>query len=299
VLKSSTFLAFFLSNLIYFPDTTFVQRFDPFVAIRSKTYKYFEALSNSNLIKYLAMKYLQFLLFVLISSSCSAVLYSPTTQNVPLFKEKGEVNIGAGIIGTPDENGFDIKTAVAVDSSLAVAFSYNSFKGGSKSSTDRWDSRAKYLEAAIGKFGSAKQGPWVYEAFLGLGYASIKHEKSSQSLRGPKDEIRTKFIKPYIQPSFGIRSKFIDFAVTPRIAMVSYLSDRVNIADKEQAASANEFFDNKKTSIVFEPGATLRLGVRNFKLQFQYVYTSFSYNSSSSLTYYDHIVSVGINFYPK
>ena len=240
------------------------------------------------------MKYLQFLLFILISSSCSAVLYSPTTQNVPLFKEKGEVNIGAGIIYTPGESGFDVKTAVAVDSSLAVAFSYNSFKADSKSSTDTWDSRAKYLEAAIGKFGSAKQGPWVYEAFLGLGYASIKHEKS-----GPKEAIQTKFIKPYIQPSFGIRSKIVDFAVTPRIAMVSYLSDRINIADKEQAVSANEFFENKKTSIVFEPGATLRLGVRNFKLQFQYVYTSFSYNSTSSLTYYDHIVSVGINFYPK
>lgn len=245
------------------------------------------------------MNHLKFLFFILISSSCSPVMYSPTTQNVPLLKQKGEVNIEAGLSSTEDADGFNLKAAVAVDSSLAVAASYNTLNGGTKNSNDTWHGQARYFEAAVGKFGSSERGPWVYEAFLGVGYASVKNEKNPNgSLGGPKELVKGKFIKPYIQPSIGIRSKYVDFAVTPRIALVNYIYDQVNVTDEQDAQSSNDFFKDKKSTFVFEPGATLRVGFKGVKLQIQYVYSSFSYDSQLG-SYNPEILSIGLNLYPK
>jgi hypothetical protein len=205
---------------------------------------------------------LTILMFAVAFSSCSPVLYTPSTQNVPFLKEKGEVNIGGGVISTEDADGFSLNFAVAVDSNWAVAAAFNKLSGGDENSSDYWDSRGSYFEDAVGKFGSSAKGPWVYEGFLGLGYASIKNEKESNL-------VNTQFLKPYFQPSFGIRSKFVDIALTPRLAVVHYISEQVKIINSDNASFANDFFDSKKTTFVFEPGVTLKLGVKNFKLQLQ------------------------------
>ena len=232
------------------------------------------------------------LVYVVVFSSCSPVLYTPSTQNVPFLKEKGEVNIGGGLISTEDADGFSLNFAVAVDSNWAVAGAFNKLVGGDENSTDYWDSRGSYFEGAVGKFGSSAKGPWVYEGFLGLGYASVKNEKESNL-------VNAQFLKPYFQPSFGLRSKCWDIALTPRLAVVHYISDQIEIINPEYGSFANDFFDSKKTSLVFEPGVTVKLGVKNFKLQLQYVYSTFSYDSQGSHPYNDEVLSLGLNFYPK
>ena len=114
------------------------------------------------------------ILIPLLISSCSPVLYAPSSQNVPFLKEKGEVNIGGGYSETDSGDGISLNFAVAVDSSWAIAGGFNSLWGGEKNSSDIWYTKANYFEAAAGKFGSLTKGPWVYEAYLGLGYASVK-----------------------------------------------------------------------------------------------------------------------------
>ncbi len=54
-------------------------------------------------------------------SSCSPLVYAPNSQNVPLLKQKGEVIINTGFIGTESTNGFGIKAAAAVDSGFSLA----------------------------------------------------------------------------------------------------------------------------------------------------------------------------------
>ena len=235
----------------------------------------------------------QIIAFSILVSSCSPVLYAPTTQNVPLLKEKGEVNIGGGYSNTDSGEGISLNFAVAIDSSWAVAGGFNSLGGGEKNSADSWRTTGNYFEAAAGKFGSSSLGPWVYEAFLGLGYGAINNEINN-------DYVDAKFLKPYLQPTFGLRTKHVDLVVTPRLAVVNYISESIRIDQPQNEGEVINFFDEKGTSFVFEPGATLRLGIRNVKLQLQYVYSSFSYDSGDGDEPFDsEMFTLGLNFYPK
>ena len=238
-------------------------------------------------------RFCQIIGFSILVSSCSPVFYAPSTQNVPLLKEKGEVNIGGGYSNTDRGEGISLNFAVAVDSSWAVAGSFNSLGGGEKNATDSWRTTGNYFEAAAGKFNSSPTGPWVYEAFLGLGYGAINNEINN-------DFVDAKFLKPYLQPTFGLRTKHIDFVITPRLSVVNYISEDIRINEPVDERRVLDFFDEKGTTFVFEPGATLRLGIRNVKIQLQYVYSSFSYDSRDEDEPFDsEMLTVGLNFYPK
>jgi hypothetical protein len=234
------------------------------------------------------MKTLNLIPALLCLASCSPVLYSPTTQNVPLLKEKGEVNIGGGLAFNDYTEGLSLNLAVAVDSGWAVAGTFNSM---SEDSDSDWESRGKYIEGAVGRFGTVDHSPFVYEAFLGMGYGTLSNESGNNRING-------NFIKPYLQPSFGIRSKIVHLVFTPRFAVVNYVSNRVAVYDNpQQEISARNFFEDKGTSFVFEPGVTLRLGLENVKLELQYVYSTFSYQSDGMFDLYNNIWNLGLNFY--
>ena len=223
--------------------------------------------------------------------ACSPILYAPTTQNVPLLQQKGEVNIGGGYISTESAEGMSLNFATAVDSSWAIAAAFNTLGDGTVRSGNSWDSKGRYLEAAAGKFGTIADGPFLYEAFLGLGYGTATNKNSNSSVNG-------KFIKPYLQTSIGVRSKIVDLAFTPRLAVVNYVSNDVYIPGApEEAMAASNYFDDKGSSFVFEPGITLRLGLKNVKIQAQYVYSTFNYRESDLWQFDKNILSFGLNFY--
>ncbi len=84
-----------------------------------------------------------FKIFILITlfliTSCAATYYSPSMQ-VPLFKEKGELQIGGFIIPNSEnpERTSSLKNfqiAYAITNSLAVIFNYDSQISFSKKST--------------------------------------------------------------------------------------------------------------------------------------------------------------------
>jgi hypothetical protein len=108
----------------------------------------------------------------------------------------------------------------------------------------------------------------VGEIFLGLGYGAIQNNNNGS-------HIETKFLKPFIQPSGGLTTKYFDILFTPRIAMVSLISNSTRALTPSDTQEANQFFNDKKHTVVIEPGVTMRIGYKNVKLQFQYNYSSF------------------------
>lgn len=208
-------------------------------------------------------------------TSCAPSLYSTVGQNVPLFHEKGEfaVNIG-GVSAATNSDGFypfynmggglSLHGAVAVDSGIALITSFYTLEN-----TDGdWDVRGTYFELGGGLFKFSPRSEFVGELFGGVGYGSFHNQADYE-------KIDATFIKYFIQPSGGFSTKVVDFAFTPRIAIVHYLS-----RSPSARPEVNEFFDEKGTSFVFEPGVTVRAGFRNFKAQYQMNYSTMKFSRS-------------------
>lgn len=208
-------------------------------------------------------------------SSCSPVLYSNVGQNVPLFHKKGEGALsigfmmvsGDGYAANPfniveDNPGLSMQFALAVDSSVAIFSSLNSLKANSD-----WNVKGSYFEAGGGLFKHNSKTHLIGELFAGIGYGVIKNSSDVDT-----EVINAKFIKYFIQPSGGFSTKAFDMAFTPRIGVVDYIYH-----SETDSPLINEFFKEKKTSLVFEPGVTMRFGYKNIKIQYQMNYSTFSY----------------------
>ena len=214
-------------------------------------------------------------LIFLTLSSCSPVLYSSVGQNVPLFHEKGEVTLSGGYCETWDTNGFNAQFAVAIDSNLALIsslYAMSSIDYGFEADDDVWQGNGTYFEIGVGKFGHSSQSKLSYELFAGVGYGSMNNKANLSS-------VEAKYLKPFIQPSIGISGGIVEFALTPRIGFVSYISNSNSMPTITDGERVDNFFNEKKNTLVFEPGATFRIGYRNVKIQAQYSYSTFKYES--------------------
>ena len=107
-----------------------------------------------------------------------------------------------------------------------------------------------------------------------------------------------KLLKPFLQPSFGYISKYVDVILTPRIGLVSYTSHSSSLADPIQSAQTDDFFDRNKNTFVFEPGITIRGGYQRMKIQLQYNYTTFKTDlENEEITFVNkEYLSIGVYF---
>lgn len=233
-------------------------------------------------------------------TSCNPVLYSTVGQNVPMCTEKGEVALQAGYAASfgkdTDADGVTIQAGYAVSNSLAVMGSYYSLKGLKEqgfigSAPSEWDSKGSYMELGVGKYGTFTSKSFAWEVFVGLGSGAIKNNKFI-------DYVDCKLLKPFIQPSFGYISKYIDVIFTPRIGVVSYTSHSSSLVDPQQTQQTYDFFDSNKNTFVFEPGITIRGGYKSMKIQLQYNTTTFKadINNDAITVVNKDYISIGIYF---
>lgn len=230
--------------------------------------------------------------FVVCVSSCSPALYSTVGQNVPLFKNKGEVAFSGGKSNSTNvydlTRGFHAQLAMAVDSNLAVISSLYRLKSVDDETVEAWKGRGSYFEVGIGKFKPSKSGKVTSEIFVGAGLGSLKNTFERQY-------VNARYLKPFIQPSFGFTSKHFDAGFTLRVALVSYLSHSYEL-EGEGNHYISTFFSTKKRVLVFEPGITLRGGFKHVKLQIQSNYSTFSYENEDFDVVFKHYGSIGLIF---
>lgn len=233
---------------------------------------------------------LSFTTFLIFAASCSPVVYSTIGQNVPLLRNKGEFSINASAASSDDGEGGGFQFAAAPDSNFAIITSFYSLKN---ETSDEWQGRGSYFELGAGRFGhmDPKNKIFIAEIFLGIGYGGIRNSDQNSSSR-----LDVRFIKPFIQPSIGISGTWYDVALTPRVAWVSYTSQLVSVDDPELRTQAEQFFDDKKNTIVFEPGFTLRLGYKSIRGQLQYNASTFSYRENSDVNINNQFLSMGIHW---
>jgi hypothetical protein len=214
-------------------------------------------------------------------TSCSPVLYSPVGQNVPLFTEPGQVAFSGGycssdvsffeIFGGNYAEGISVQGAAAVHKKVAIGGSFYSMRGREDSDASASISgHGWYWELAGGSFGVFRNPLFQWEVFGGTGFGTIQNTIDGESLN-------LAFFKPYIQPSVALNWKFIEFAFTPKLAIINYTGHTNEITDPDQREMAEAYFRSNQSKTSFEPGFTLRVGMEHVKLQFQTCYSSRQY----------------------
>lgn len=206
-------------------------------------------------------------------SSCSPVPYANVGQNVPLLKNKGEAMLVASSSATDDASGLGIQAALAVDSSWAIMTSFYSMKNNPN--TD-WRGRGTYFELGAGKFKVIGNSNFAYDVFAGVGFAGIQNNDGAGS------SLDINFMKPFVQGSIGLATKWLDVAFTPRLAVPFYTNHENRLSDPTQHAQAETYFDDHKSKFVFEPGFTVRGGYRGFKANLNFCVSSFSVDEAYS-----------------
>ncbi len=184
---------------------------------------------------------------VVLVSSCSHVYYMPNMQHVPLLEEKGDVSASADLVESEYSEGFELQGAYAVGDHVAVMGGYTRMF-----STENDLISGRYYEGGAGSYWRfGKHG--IAEAFLNVGSGLISSSQLTSS-----------FLKFNVQPAIGYTSKNFEAAVAIRLARID-----ISIEDDDRERYFQED-PNVGSWFLIEPGAVIRVGSKNLKLQIQY-----------------------------
>lgn len=231
-----------------------------------------------------------YLVLLIFMASCSPKLYGPQGQTVPLIDDKGQIYAAGGLVDVPGESaaGFHLNAAASVSEKVAITAS-----GYFVQSVDEWDVSASVVEFGGGTFKRLGDSRWLSEAYMGVGFGSFKNEQI-----GTTDFINVNFTKWYLQPSIGWGSDYFQMAFTPRLALVNYGDPSSRFTEADDRREADTFFDEQGTTLVLEPGITVRAGSKTVKFQVQYVYSTFG-NPVENNPVQNDILSISLVVMPK
>ena len=218
---------------------------------------------------------------------CSPKYYVPSTQNVPLFSEKGQLDLNVN----GNQNQVGVQTAYAATNGLALQLNGalvvpqddDNGNGGSGS----------FVEIGAGYFKPITEH-WVFETYgiFGAGGMHNHFPNSVNDYPSSDGRISATHYRYGIQPNFGFRSKHFFAGISTRLMGVSYTDIRGNLMfDDESQAN---YLRNNNTMFLIEPALTLKAGFEWIKVQLQ---AGYSINASHMEFPQDRIhASVGLNF---
>jgi hypothetical protein len=196
--------------------------------------------------------------------SCSHYYYVANTKNVPMLREKNEARVSISYGEGDESSSFDAQGAYAITDKIGVLANYMTASGGSTSSPGNNWAKGTCFEGAAGYFKPINTFG-VFEVYGGLGTSSQHHQYSS----GTAD---LRFLKVFVQPSFGFTWKWGELAFSLPASRVSFNEIRDYTSSGEH--SGLEKIASNKISYILEPAVTIRGGWKYLKLQFQYVHVT-------------------------
>lgn len=212
--------------------------------------------------------YTAVILTALLAGSCSPTLYIPNMINTPLLGEKGDFKATIGGTGMAPGPSLDLQGAYALSDRLAV-MANGSLMGYRK--PQEWGGfRQDLVEAGLGTykaFWPNKNGfnRGRTEVFAGAGAAwsedrSLHFINSSGFNSG--DTYRSNYQRLFLQPSFGIRTRVLDAAITTRLAWAYF-------SDYQHRRGGDAIEKSRFGFATIEPVLTLGLGYKYVKVFLQ------------------------------
>lgn len=225
------------------------------------------------------MKNIWFLLIALAFIFCQACapVYIPTNSNVPLFTEKGEIQLAA----YQGSNGMNVQAAVSVIDHVAVMGNFG-FRAYENEDSHK-NNKQKFGEFGIGyydTFGSSGR----YEFYGGYG----KGESSAYNFFHNNDDIRieAKFDRWFLQGNIGLGNKIVEGAISYRLSYVNfYRIKEIGLID--------DVFHDPMEELMMEPAFTIKVGGERIKFISQFGF-SFPYDNYVKFDYQPFYMSVGI-----
>ena len=226
-----------------------------------------------------SIKNVKFLFAGLLFSSCGSVYYAPNTHNVPLFQEKGDAKISAGISAGEDvERAFELQSAYAITDHVGIMANLYRVKQD--------DNRGTLFELGAGYFQPLEKH-LVIEGYGGISYAQVINSNSAYTEY-------TDFTRYFIQPALGYSRNAFEVALSTRFAVLNY--HRIEDPDVVVVSSSPELAHlmSNNVQFLFEPALTVRVGWKYVKLQGQF---GFSKNLSDDYFDMDNLnLNVGLYF---
>lgn len=200
-----------------------------------------------------------------ILTSCSPVLYTPTSQVTPLHEQKGDIEANAsyGLQGVEANASYAVTDHIAVSAQGRIGTKEgdpaHTLTGGSYSGT-RSD-RATF-GAGIGYYGKIEEDLlWNITGGFTAGRSNSIYYPSAASGGYDISGLNKSF---YIQPLIGYKSKYFESILSCRTGVV-------NISDIKTESSD---YNGKKINVLFaQPALTINAGFKNIKPFIQTGYT--------------------------
>lgn len=249
-------------------------------------------------------------------SSCTLFrfAYSPTVQQIPAFKEKGESRITAiaasTLVGT--ESSYSLQGAYAVSDHFALTAAWNgplrsqdeltTSSGSGTSSTEIVKYNRHTAEFGAGVFYPISKDKQVFfEFYGGYGFGTNNISDNVATNSGPNGFHNSKTNKYYFQPSISFHpGNNFTLSTVLRFTSIGYDDIKTNYDNSELESYRLLEIANKRLFFV-EPALMTSFGFESapwFRIQAQLNFSLLTGNTESQTNYRSNYFSVGFQFDP-
>lgn len=221
------------------------------------------------------------LLFAALFTSCKTV-YQPNAINTPLFNNAGEFR------ATVDPANVQLAYAVSDHGGIMV----NGFRVKENTEDNNIRGKGGLVEVGFGYY--TRFRPFVFETYFGGGLGAVHFDETRQENNTTTvRNFDANGMRFFIQPSFGLTSRYFDVAITPRFVMGKYYNVVTNYSTQEQI-DGHFYAVDRPFWMFIEPALTVRGGYEWIKLQVQFGLSQKINNEA--LSYKDSFLNVGLSF---
>ncbi len=199
------------------------------------------------------------IILIMLLMSCTAPLYIPNGINVPLIKEKADVNLRFGY----SFSGYDFQSSYAVSDRIGLMLNATYCPLGYADS----HRKHKFIEGGIGR--STKLGKYeMIELYTGFGIGTATAAENEPLFSGTETTITNgRYIRLFAQCGIGGRSEILDLGLYCRAIYYNFYH------------IDNPDTDYPKQNFILEPVFCFGFGPPVFRLETQY---GFSFNLLNS-----------------
>jgi hypothetical protein len=222
-----------------------------------------------------ALLYLPFILVFF--TGCNPVYYTPNSTNIPMLREKNEIQATGYFGGGAEASILGATGAYAITNSIGLMMNVTYFSDAPidlESNTNTIDfenlnynpiSNSLHAEVGVGLFkGLFEEKHFIFETYAGYGiFSNNKVLNSTHS-------VSYLIHRPFIQPSISFRHKNFEAAYGLRIARINFSNQNPSTAFAQDSWAMSDY-EKWNNHTRYEHNLTLRVGNEKIKLQAQWI----------------------------